>query len=97
MNISLLRSPPAEGNASGSGGHVLHRQQKRGISPGWVFLLEFFWEGSRRILDIWPWVKTSGTILEMVGAPPILEPILVGIGMFTGEYGLLTNGHMFAI
>ena len=27
-----------------------------------------------------------------VGAPPILEPILVGIGMFTEVYGLLTNG-----
>ena len=27
-----------------------------------------------------------------VGAPPILEPILVGIGMFTG--GILTHGHM---
>ena len=27
-----------------------------------------------------------------VGAPPILEPILVGIGMFTD--GILTHGHV---
>ena len=33
---------------------------------------------------MWPWVKTNGTILGVFGAPPILEPILVGIGMFTG-------------
>ena len=30
----------------------------------------------------WLWVKTNGTIL--VGAPPILLGVLVGIGMFTG-------------
>ena len=30
-----------------------------------------------------------------VGAPPILEPILVGIGMFTGGTGILTHGHVF--
>ena len=30
-----------------------------------------------------------------MNSPPILEPILVGIGMFTGGtgYGLLTHGH----
>ena len=33
--------------------------------------------------NIWLWVNTNGTMLG-VGAPPILEPILVGIGMFTG-------------
>ena len=33
------------------------------------------------------WVKTNG------GAPPISEPILVGIGMFTG-YGILTHGQL---
>ena len=38
--------------------------------------------------DKWRWVKTNripfgGT----VGAPPILEPILVRIGMFTGSTG----------
>ena len=32
----------------------------------------------------WPWVKTNGTILGLVNSPPSLEPILVGIGMFTG-------------
>ena len=31
-----------------------------------------------------------------VGAPPILEPILVGIGMFTGgTIWILTHGHFF--
>ena len=29
-----------------------------------------------------------------VGAPPILEPILVGIGMFTGGTRSLTHGHL---
>ena len=44
---------------------------------------------------IWPWVKTNGTILGYVGAPPILKPILVGIGMFTGgAIWILTHGHM---
>ena len=28
-----------------------------------------------------------------VGAPPILEPILAGIGTFTRGYGILTHGH----
>ena len=32
-----------------------------------------------------------------VGAPPILEPILVGIGMFTGgTIWILTHGHRTA-
>ena len=32
----------------------------------------------------WPWFKTvSGSHFGVFGAPPILEPILVGIGMFT--------------
>ena len=31
-----------------------------------------------------------------VGAPPILEPILVGVGMFTGgTIWLLTHGHIY--
>ena len=29
-----------------------------------------------------------------VGAPPILEPILVGIGMFRGTIWILTHGHL---
>ena len=29
-----------------------------------------------------------------IGAPPILEPILVGIGMFTGGTGFVTHGHV---
>ena len=29
-------------------------------------------------------VKTNGNPFRLVGAPPILEPIVVGIGMFTG-------------
>ena len=33
---------------------------------------------------MWLWVKTNGTILGQLNSPPILEPILVGIGMFTG-------------
>ena len=38
--------------------------------------------------NIWP-VKTNGTILGWVNSPPILEPILVEIEMFTGgtEFG----------
>ena len=39
--------------------------------------------------EIWLWLKGSHF---GVGAP-ILEPILVGIGMFTG-YGLLTHDHI---
>ena len=31
---------------------------------------------------MWLWVETNGTF--GVGAPPILEPMLVGVGMFTG-------------
>ena len=31
---------------------------------------------------IWLWVETNG--IPFWGTPPILEPILVGIGMFTG-------------
>ena len=36
--------------------------------------------------DIWRGVKTNGIPfwLGLVNSPPILEPILVGIGMFTG-------------
>ena len=35
-------------------------------------------------------------ILGVFGAPPILEPILVGIGMFTGGtiWVLTHHGHM---
>ena len=33
------------------------------------------------------WVKTNGNYQFWVGAPPILVPILVGIGMFTGVRG----------
>ena len=33
---------------------------------------------------IWPWVGAPMGSHFGVGAPPILEPILVGIGMFTG-------------
>ena len=29
-----------------------------------------------------------------IGAPPILEPMLVGIGMFTDGIGVLTHGHL---
>ena len=32
-------------------------------------------------------VKTNGIPFWLVGAPPILEPISVGIGMFTGGTG----------
>ena len=31
-------------------------------------------------------VKTHGIPFWGIGAPPILEPILVGIGMFTGDF-----------
>ena len=39
------------------------------------------------------WSKPMGSHFG-VGAPPILEPILVGIGMFAGGYEILTHGHM---
>ena len=32
--------------------------------------------------------------LGLVNSTPILEPILVGIGIFTGEKGILTHGHL---
>ena len=32
-------------------------------------------------------VKTNGIPFWGIGAPPILEPILVGIGMFSGGTG----------
>ena len=38
-------------------------------------------------LSSWLWVKTNATILGVFGASPILEPILLGIGMFTGGTG----------
>ena len=41
---------------------------------------------NRNRRKIWLWVKTNGCHFG-VGAPPILGPILVGIGMFTGGTG----------
>ena len=42
------------------------------------------------------WVKESKPFWYRfgVGAPPILEPILVGIGMFTGGAIWMTHGHV---
>ena len=39
---------------------------------------------------IWPWFKANGIPFWRfsVNSPPILEPILVGIGMFTWGYDL---------
>ena len=37
--------------------------------------------------------KPLGSHFE-IGAPPMLEPILVGIGMFTGGYRGFTHGHL---
>ena len=43
-------------------------------------------------------VKTGLVSFWLVGAPPILEPILVGIGMFTaGTIWLLTHGHISSL
>ena len=40
-------------------------------------------------------VKTNGAILGLANSPPILEPILVGIGMFTaGTIWILTHCQM---
>ena len=41
-------------------------------------------------------VKTVlGSHFGVFGAPPVLEPILVGIGMFTGgTIWILTHGYM---
>ena len=39
--------------------------------------------GPGMLLATWLWVKNQWYHFG-VGAPPILEPILVGIGMFTG-------------
>ena len=41
----------------------------------------------------WLWATTNGIPFWLVGAPPISEPILVGIGMFTGGRGL-THGRV---
>ena len=46
------------------------------------------------ILAMWLWLSKPMGAFFWVGAPPILEPILVGIGMFTGRYGILTHGHV---
>ena len=43
----------------------------------------------------WPWFNTNGTILGVFGAPPILEPMLVGIGMFTGGRGFDPQPNVF--
>ena len=44
--------------------------------------------GRRRRGDRWPWVKTNGIPFWLVGAPPILEPILVvGLGCSVGVRG----------
>ena len=49
---------------------------------------------TRPLVGIWLWVKTNGTILGEVHHP-FLEPILVGIGMFTGgTIWLLTRAHL---
>ena len=41
-------------------------------------------------------VKTDGILFWGIGAPPMFEPILVVIGMFTGgTIWLLTHGHLF--
>ena len=44
--------------------------------------------------SLWLWVKTNGIPFWGIGAPPILEPISVGIGMFTGgTIWILTHGQ----
>ena len=45
---------------------------------------------------IWQWLSKPMGSHFGVGAPPILEPILVGIGMFAGgtEFWILTHGHI---
>ena len=48
-------------------------------------------------LLIWRWLSKPMGSHFGVGAPPILEPIFVGIGMFTGGYGILTHGHLFEL
>ena len=45
-------------------------------SANWMVSLGCSFKAPR----IWLWVKTNGIPFWLVGAPPILEPILVGIG-----------------
>ena len=47
-----------------------------------------------RVLHIWLWVKTVLGSHFGVAAPPILEPILVGIGMTGATIWTLTHGHL---
>ena len=57
--------------------------------PGWHFGVTLFWPTAT-----WLWVKTI-FMVPFWRAPPILEPILVVIGMFTGgAIWILTHGHM---
>ena len=43
----------------------------------------------------WLWVKTNGIPFWGIGAPLILEPVFVGIGMFTGgTIWILTHGKI---
>ena len=51
---------------------------------------------TRAATAMWLWLsKPMGSHFGVFGAPPILEPMLVGIGMFTGGMiWLLTHGHV---
>ena len=72
---------------------ILHRFETMGNHCLLAFTrqasLQHFLGGARfSPSTVWPWLsKPMGSHLG-VGAPPILEPILVGIGMFTGGEGL---------
>ena len=48
----------------------------------------------RSLRPKWLWLSKPCWNHFGVGAPPILEPISVGIGMFTGGYGILTHGQI---
>ena len=81
---------PGTQSASGShaAGHVelQGRRRRRGRQRGRPAVVL---QGSLKEISIWLWLsKPMGSHFGGFGAPPILEPILVGIGMFIGGTGV---------
>ena len=80
---------PSRRQLEASGHHDGHAHKERQHLPR---------DGAAPSLEAvtWPWSKPlwDPVLGFSVNSPPILEPILVGIGMFTGGTGLLTHGHL---
>ena len=88
------RPAPAEGgHAALREGGPAQRRAGPGLPAGGTVLPGTFRprHGARVENVRWPWVSQNqwDPILGWVNSPPILEPILLGMGMFTGGTGFL--------